>query len=85
MILLSDALLQMEKCRTTFQLKFVTLNISQKTGGEIIELTNAYRVKKVNKKVADNLINVKQKDSQHHPHLVHIHLITEFNHDKVFI
>ncbi len=76
----------MEECNGTFQLKFVSLNKQKGSGGDIIELTKAFRVQKSAVALKrDGIINVKQKDNADHPHYVHIDLITEFNHEKVYL
>lgn len=68
-----------------FQIKFVTCNQSKNTGGDIIELTRAFKVgAKYNMKNND-LITVRQENSADHPYPIHIYLITEFNNQKVVI
>ena len=84
--MLRDALTVMQDKSLPFQIKFVTLDVKRKTGGEILELTNAVKVgsKRVDMK-ANDLINIKQLGNTNHPHYVHVHLITEFNHQTISI
>jgi hypothetical protein len=82
---LLDALQITEDVMHPFQIKFVTLDKSRKTGGELIELTNAVRVGSKHNMKENDIINVKQIDSSHHPHIVHTHLILEVNHQEIFI
>jgi uncharacterized protein YqjF (DUF2071 family) len=81
---LNDALGVMKE-REPFQLKFVTADRTLKTGGKIIELTNAVEVGAAHHQKNNETITVKQLGNSNHPYPVHIHLITEFNHKKVFI
>ncbi|OFY87844.1 MAG: hypothetical protein A3F72_02945 [Bacteroidetes bacterium RIFCSPLOWO2_12_FULL_35_15] len=85
MITLGDALRQMEASKKAFQLKFVTCNLSKNTGGELIELTAAFKTGAKYNMKRNDLITVRQENSADHPYPVHIHLITELNHKKVII
>ena len=84
--MLRDALTVMQDKSLPFQIKWVALDVARKTGGEILELTNAVKVgsKRVDMK-ANDLINIKQLGNTNHPHYVHIHLIIEFNHQTISI
>lgn len=84
-ISLIDALNQTEDKSRTFQIKWVTLNKEKRTGGQVIELTRAVRMGAKYKLSGQDMIVVKQKGSGSHPYPVHIHLITEFNNQPVFI
>lgn len=84
-IALRDALSLMENSEAPFQVKFVTFNKSSKTGGKIIELTRAVRVGASFNLKDNDMIQVKQLDTNNHPHPIHIHLITEFNNKKVHV
>jgi hypothetical protein len=69
----------------TFHIKFITYDANRKTGGKVIELSQAFKVGAKHNQKNNETITVKQHGNTHHPHAVHIHLITEFNHQKVFI
>ena len=84
MIMLSAALKQMEHGSAPFHIRFVTLNKSKDEGGKIIELTKAVKVGAKYSLNNNDMISVKQSDNSNHPYPVHIHLITEFNHNKIF-
>jgi len=85
LITLTQALKQMNSGKP-FQLKFVTCNQSLNTGGEIIELKNAFKIgAKYNLKNNDMISLRQQHNEEHHPYPVHIHLIVEFNNQKVVI
>jgi len=81
---LNDALGVMKE-GIPFQLKFVTANRQLGTGGKIIELTSAVEVGAKHNQKNNETVTVKQVGNDSHPYPVHIHLITEFNHNKVFI
>ncbi len=83
-IALNDALGVM-KLGHPFQIKFVTANRSKKTGGKIIELSKCVEVGAKHNQKSNDTITLKQVINDHHPTTVHIHLITEFNHQKVFL
>jgi len=83
-IALNDALGVME-LGEPFQLKFVTADRSRKTGGKIIELTKCVKTGTKHNQKNNETIMVKQVINNGHPYPVHIHLITEFNNQKVFI
>jgi hypothetical protein len=82
---LLDALQITEDVMHPFAIKFVTLDKTRKTGGEVIELNNAVRVGSKHNMKDNDIINVKQIDSHHHPHHVHTHLILEVNHQEIFL
>jgi hypothetical protein len=83
MITLVAALKQMEHGSKPFHIRFVTLNKTTNEGGKIIELNNVVKVGAKYSLTNNDMISVKQSDSNNHPYPVHIHLITEFNHIKV--
>lgn len=83
-IALIDALQQME-LPTPFQIKFVTADRAKKTGGKIIELTKAFKVGAKHNQRDNDTITIRQEGNSNHPYPVHIHLITEFNGQKVFL
>lgn len=84
MITLASALKQMEHCSEPFHIRFVTANKAKNEGGKIIELTKAVKVGAKYNLNNNDMIAVKQLDNSNHPYPVHIHLITEFNHNKIF-
>lgn len=84
-IAIRDVLSQMNNSDVPFQMKFVTYNDSKKEGGKIITLTKAVRTGASFNLKDNDMICVKQLDNSHHPHPVHIHLITEFNNKKVHV
>ncbi len=83
-IALNDALGVMKQGHP-FQIKFVTANRSEKTGGKIIELTKCVEVGAKHNQKNNGTVTLKQVINDSHPYPVHIHLITEFNHHKVFV
>lgn len=83
-IALNDALSIM-KNGSDFQLKFVTADVSRKSGGDEVELSKAVLVGSKNNQKNNDMITVRQVINNDHPYAVHIHLITEFNKQKVFI
>jgi hypothetical protein len=83
-IALNDALGVMEM-GSPFQIKFVTADRGRKIGGKIIELTKAVKVGAKHNQKNNETITLKQVINDGHPYPVHIHLITEFNHQKVFL
>lgn len=84
-ISLIDALAQAEDKTKSFQMKWIAFNKSKATGGEIMELTNAFRKgAKYNLSINDMIV-IKQKGNSHHEHPVHTHLIVEFNNQPIFI
>ncbi len=68
-----------------FQIKYVAFDRSRRTGGSIIELTDAFRVGSNHDQVNNNTITVKQSNNRHHPHTVHTHLILEVNKQEIYI
>lgn len=85
MISLLDALQITENNTVPFGIKFVSFDRTRKTGGEIIELTNAVRTGASHNMKANDTISVKQIGMDRHPYTVHIHLIKEINNQEVFI
>jgi type 1 fimbria pilin len=83
-ILLNDALGVLEQ-RQPFQIKFVSCNLSKKTGGKFIELHNAVKTGAVHNQKNNETISVRSLNNQGHPYPVHIHLITEVNHQRIII
>jgi hypothetical protein len=84
-ISLSEALIITEDVSTPCQIKFVSLDVSRKKGGELIELTSAVRVGASHNRKQNNTIVMKQTGNDHHPHTIHNYLITEVNKHEVFI
>lgn len=68
-----------------FQIKFVTCNATKNTGGEIIEIKEAIKSSATFNLKANDMISVRDANGGGHPYPVHIHLITEFNNQKVAI
>jgi hypothetical protein len=83
-IALNDALGAME-LGTPFQIKFVTADRTRKIGGNIIDLKKCVMVGAAHNQKNNDTITVKQVINNGHPYPIHIHLITEFNNQKVFI
>lgn len=82
MIHLDDALTAMKDKTRPFSISFVTCSADKKKGGEIIKLDNAVECGLPYK--SKQRIGIKQLNNSHHPFAVHIHLITEYNNEKVF-
>jgi len=80
---LREALSIMNEKALPFQIRFVTLDQGRKQGGKIIELTKATTVGAKYNMASLDMISVKQIGNNNHPYPVHIHLITEFNNQKV--
>ena len=66
-----------------FQIKFVTYDESRKKGGKIIELKSARTTGAKYNMASIDMITVRPTNNDDHPYPVHIHLITEFNNQKV--
>ncbi len=75
----------MNASKDAFQITFVSYDESRKTGGENISLTKAFKVGAKYNLNDNDMIAVRQEKNSNHPYPVHIHLITEFNNQKVFI
>ncbi len=84
-ISLIDALAQTEDKTKAFQIKWIAFNKSKKTGGQIMEVTNAQRQGAKFNLSNNDMIVVKQKGNSNHEYPVHTHLIVEFNHQPIFI
>lgn len=82
---LLDALQITKNNLVPFGIKFVALDKSRKTGGEIIEIADAVRVGASHNMKANDTISVKQIGANRHPYSVHTHLILEVNKQEVFI
>ncbi len=85
MLSLIDALAITEVKERPFQLKFVAFDKTKKTGGNVVELTNAYRVGAKYNHADNDMITVKQKNNSNHPYPVHTHMILEVNGQEVYI
>jgi hypothetical protein len=83
-IALIDALNLMKNSDAPFQIKWVKCNREKKEGGEILELTKALKCGARYNLKDNDMISLRQMDSSNHPHPIHIHLITEFNGQKIF-
>lgn len=83
-IALPDALAEMKQ-GFPFQIKFVTADRSRKTGGEIIELTKCVTGGAKHNQKNNDTISLKQVINDGHPYPVHIHLIIEYNNQRVFL
>ncbi len=75
----------MNNSKDPFQIKFVTYNESKQTGGEFIELKNCFKVGASYNLNENDMISVRQEHNSNHPYPIHIHLIKEFNNQKVYI
>lgn len=84
-ISLSDALQITEDAQRPFSISYVSFDKTRKKGGEIIHLSNAARVGASHNMKWNDTISVKQLGNDHHPHAVHIHLITEINGQEIFL
>lgn len=82
-ISLIEALSEMNDKTRPFQIKFVRYDQSRKQGGEVIELTNAITCGSAANLNNQDMISVRQLGNDNHPYPVRIHLITEFNNQKV--
>jgi len=81
---LRDALLDMDNGKP-FHIKFVSFNKTLRKGGEFIEVQRASKcTQKYNLKNND-MIAINNINNSAHPYPVHIHLITEYNHQRVMI
>ncbi len=85
LIRLKIALAEMNSLEKAFQISFVTYNDTTKKGGEIITLTKAFKVGAKYNLNDNDMIAVKQEGNSNHPYPVHIHLITEYNNQSIFI
>lgn len=85
MLSLIDALAITEVKERPFQLKFVAFDKAKKSGGNIVELTDAYRVGAKYNHADNDMITVKQKNNRNHPYPVHTHMILEVNSQEVYI
>lgn len=83
-IALPDALAEMKQ-GFPFQIKYVTANRIKKTGGKIYELTKCIAVGAKHNQKNNETITLKQVINDSHPYPVHIHLIVEYNNQRVFI
>lgn len=84
MIALNDALGVMGTGEP-FSIKYVTANRSKKTGGKVIFLPKAVKVGASHNQKDNETITLKQLGNDTHPYPIHIHLILEFNNQKVHI
>lgn len=84
MIRLSEALKITETSAKPFHIRFVQYDKTRNKGGQIIEVEQATRVGAKYSLKNNNMISIKSVGNSDHPRPVHIHLITEINHTKIF-
>jgi hypothetical protein len=82
---LIDALSIMEDTLNSFDISFVSCDLSRKTGGEIINLKRCVRVGANHNRKQNDTTVIKPVDRDSHPYPVHNFLILSVNGQEVFI
>lgn len=68
---------------STFSITYITCDVSRKTGGQRVTISNAMKCGQRHNMKANRTIGVRSADNSHHPTPVHIPLITHVNNKRV--